>query len=60
VVSDETTKVNRATACVEGRSVNYVELLIVVGAAVVRRWERELKEGQGRDVGAGRRDNDRK
>jgi hypothetical protein len=27
---------------------------------VVRRWERELTEGQGIAVGAGRRENDRK
>jgi hypothetical protein len=35
LVSDETTKIYRATACVESRSVNYVELLLV-GAAVVK------------------------
>jgi hypothetical protein len=58
VVSDEKTEVYRATACVESRSVNYVELLLV-GAAVVRRWERELT-GQEREAGARRRDNDRK
>lgn len=59
MVPDETTKVNRATAFVKSTSVNCVELLIV-GATVVRRWQTELKEGQGRDVEAGRRDNDRK
>jgi len=44
---------------VESRSVNYVGLWSV-GSAVVRRWERELTEGQGRELGAGRRENDRK
>jgi len=58
VVSDETTKVYRATACVESRSVNYVGLL--VGSAVVRRWERETTEDQGREFGYGRRENERK
>jgi hypothetical protein len=56
VISDETTKVYRATACVESRSINYMELLLV-DAAVVR-WERELPEGQGREDGTSRRDND--
>jgi len=59
LVSDETTKVYRATAFAESRRVNYVGLLLV-GSAVVRRWERELMEGQGRELGAGRRENDRK
>jgi len=44
---------------VESGNVNYAELLLV-GAAVVKRWERELTEGQGREVGGSRRDNDRK
>jgi len=59
VITDETTKVYTATACVESRSVIYVELLLV-DAAVVRRWERELPEGQEREVGTSRRDNDKK
>jgi hypothetical protein len=58
-VSDQTTKVYSATACVESRSFYYVGLLLV-GAVVVRRWERELTEGQGIAVGTGRGDNDRK
>ena len=33
--------------------------LLLIGAAVVRRWQRELTEGQGREVGASRRDTDR-
>jgi hypothetical protein len=43
---------------VESRSVNYVGLL--VGSAVVRRWERETTEDQGREFGYGRRENERK
>ena len=57
VVSDEMTKVYRATAYVESRSVNYVGLL--VGSAVVRKWERELTEDQGRECGAGRSEKDK-
>ena len=59
VVSDDTPKVYRATTCVKSRSVNYVELLLA-GAAVERSWEGELTEGRGREVGAGRRENDGK
>jgi hypothetical protein len=50
VAADETTKVYRATACVESGSVNCAELLLV-GAAVVRRWESELTEAKEEKLG---------
>jgi hypothetical protein len=58
--SREKTKVYKEISSVESRRFYYVGLLLT-GAPVLRRWERELKEGQGREhVGAGRRNKGRK
>jgi hypothetical protein len=45
VVSDQTTTVYRVRACVEGRRFCCIGI-VLVGALFVRRWERELTEGE--------------
>jgi hypothetical protein len=49
VVSDQTTAVYRVRACVEGRRFCCIGLDLV-GALFVRRWEREVTEGEGIEV----------